>query len=89
MKPATPLAEVAYFPQQNYTYESPLGQPEALLWFFQDRDGKEQGPMPFRNLRECALKKELSSNMLVWREGKGPLSISAYRRTPPSLSAQP
>lgn len=61
---------MANFPQQNRTYESPLGQPEALWWFFQDHDGKEQGPMPFRELRECALKKSLLDNMLVWREGE-------------------
>ena len=60
---------MASLPESNRTYESPLGQPEALWWFFEDAEGKEQGPMPFRELREKAVQRTLKEGMPVWREG--------------------
>ncbi|MGC6426398.1 MAG: DUF4339 domain-containing protein [Akkermansiaceae bacterium] len=54
----------------NRTYKSPLGQPKALWWFYEDKDGKAYGPMPFRELRENAIKRTLVEDMKVWREGE-------------------
>lgn len=61
---------MAKLPEPNRSYESPLGQSEALWWFFEGEDGKAIGPMPFRELRENAVKRTLLEQMEVWREGE-------------------
>lgn len=61
---------MSLLPANNRTYESPLGKPEALWWFYEDLDGVKHGPMPFRELRGKALKRVLTEGMTVWREGE-------------------